>query len=253
VIDTDRNLVGLHLLHDIIGARVRPNPALIFCGGMGTRLRPLTEKIPKPMIPVAGRPILERIVLHLVGHGMRTIYLAIHYLGEQIQAHFGDGSHFGCRINYIVEDRPLGTGGAFALLPDEIKEPVLVMNGDLVTQFDVGKLIDHHVFHRNIATIGVRSYSHQVPFGVVDSCGQKVTAIKEKPILDCTINAGIYVLSPTLRHLIPSNQPASLPSIIEACMGEGGQVGMLPIDEDWIDVGRHEELSRANGRVPLHG
>lgn len=110
VIDAQGNLLGLHLLHDIIGAKVRPNAALILCGGMGTRLRPLTEKVPKPMIPVAGRPILERIVLHLVGHGMRTIFLAIHYLGEQIQAHFGDGSRFGCRIHYLVEEKPLGTG-----------------------------------------------------------------------------------------------------------------------------------------------
>lgn len=249
VIDLEGNLLGLHLLHDIIGARVRPNAALILCGGLGTRLRPITEKVPKPMIPIAGRPILERIVLHLIGHGIRTIYLAIHYLGQQIQDHFGDGTRFGCRIHYIVEPKPLGTGGAFALLPEEITEPVLVMNGDLVTQFDVGQMVDHHIFHKNVATVGVQSYSHQVPFGVVEAEGQRVLGVKEKPILDCTINAGIYVLEPSLRQFVPRNEAFPMPGIIEKCLSDGSPVGIIRIDEDWIDIGRHEELTRAQGKA----
>jgi dTDP-glucose pyrophosphorylase len=250
VLDTERNLRGLHLLNDIIGAKLRPNRALILCGGLGTRLRPITETVPKPMISVAGRPILERLVLHLVGHGFRSIHLAIHYLGEQIRAHFGNGARFGCTIQYIEEAKPLGTGGAFGLLPNDVNEPVLVMNGDLVTQFDVGRLIDHHEFHGNDATVGVKSYSHQVPFGVVEGRDQVVVSLKEKPILDCTINAGIYALNPALRRYAPPGRPTTLPAIIEACLRDSGRVGMLHIDEEWIDVGRREELDRAQGGGP---
>lgn len=247
VLDPDGAVVGLHLLNDIIASNVRPNPALILCGGLGTRLRPITETVPKPMIRVAGRPILERIVLHLVGQGIRSIHLAIHYLGEQIQAHFGDGSSYGCDIQYIVEEQPLGTGGAFGLLPESVDQPVLVMNGDLVTQFDVGRLIDAHAAQGNRATVGVRSYSHQVPFGVVDARDQIVLGIREKPILASTINTGIYMLDPVVREFVRRNEPTTVPTILDACIRSGWKVGLFHIDDDWIDVGRHEELDRARG------
>ena len=144
VVDAEGKLAGLHLLHELVGAIERPNWAVIMAGGKGVRLRPITEHLPKPMIPVAGRPILERLVLHLVGCGIRQVFLSINYLGHIVEQHFGDGSRFGCRIEYLREEQPLGTGGALALLPEPPTELLLVMNGDGVTQVDIGALLDFH-------------------------------------------------------------------------------------------------------------
>ena len=157
VIDEQGRLAGLHLIHEIAGHVERKNWAVVMAGGFGSRLWPLTEAIPKPMLRVAGRPILERIVLHLVSFGIRRIYLAIHYLPHVIETHFGDGARFGCEIVYLREEQPLGTGGALRLLPERPRDPILVMNGDLVTQADVGRMLDFHAESRAAATIAIRS------------------------------------------------------------------------------------------------
>ena len=161
--------MGLHLLHEVLGAAPRSNWAVVLAGGQGQRLRPLTENLPKPMLKVAGRPILERIVLHLVGYGIRRIYLSVNYLAQVIQEHFGDGERFGCRIEYLHEDTPLGTGGCLSLLPEKPAVPLIVLNGDLVTQFDVGKMLEHHTSGRFAMTVGTREHPYTVPFGVVQS------------------------------------------------------------------------------------
>lgn len=249
VVDDQNRLVGLHLLRDLLGAEVRPNVAMILCGGLGTRLRPITETIPKPMIPVAGRPILERIVLHLVGHGFRRIFLAVHYLGEMIESHFGDGAALGCSIEYIHESKPLGTGGAFGLLPRDLEHPVLVMNGDLITQFDAGRMMEAHLEQGNLGTIGVQSYAHEVPFGVLETEGSRVVAMREKPSLNYLVNAGIYILDAGLRERVAPGEPTTVPAILEGCLGRGEQVGCFHVDGDWMDVGRHEELKKARGQA----
>lgn len=213
------------------------------------RLRPITESIPKPMIIVAGRPILERIVLHLVGHGIRRIFLATHYLGEMIETHFGDGEAFGCTIEYIREEKPLGTGGALAFLPSDITEPVLVMNGDLVTQFDAGKMIELHHSSGNRGTIGVQAYVHQVPFGVLETDGSRVIAMREKPAFRHTVNAGIYVLDAELKKRVVPGVATTIPALLEDCLARGERVGIAHVDEDWMDVGRPEELHRARGQA----
>ena len=167
ILDAQRRVVGLHLMHDIVGAVRRPNAAVIMAGGKGSRLLPLTSEVPKPMIKVAGRPILERLVLHLVGHGITRIYISTHHLAERIESHFQNGADFGCQITYLREEAPLGTGGALALLPPE-EHSLLVMNGDLVTQVNVGSLLDHHERKALDVTIGARPYCHQIPFGCLD-------------------------------------------------------------------------------------
>lgn len=247
VVGADGRLLGLHLLRDFLANGHRPNAALILCGGLGTRLRPITETIPKPMIPVAGRPILERIVLHLVGYGIRRIFLATHYLGEMIEAHFGNGEAFGCHIEYIREDKPLGTGGAFAFLPKDLEEPVIVMNGDLVTQFDAGRMLELHQSCGNRGTIGVQSYIQQVPFGVLETDGHRVVAMQEKPAFRHLVNAGIYILDAQLRERIVPGEPTTVPAILEDCLRRGERVGVAHVDEDWMDIGRPEELHRARG------
>jgi dTDP-glucose pyrophosphorylase len=249
IVGPEGELLGLHTLHGLIGSVRRDTPAMILCGGLGTRLRPITETIPKPMIPVAGRPILERIVLHLISHGFQDIYLATHYLGEMIEAHFGDGAAFGCRIHYLREERPLGTGGALALLPEAVEGPILVMNGDLITQFDAGRMVDHHVERGNKATMGVQAYAHQVPFGVVEVEDGRIVAMREKPSLQYQVNAGIYVLDSDLRFGLKAGEPTTVPAILEGALGRGERVGAFAVDEDWADVGRHEELDRARGKA----
>jgi dTDP-glucose pyrophosphorylase/CBS domain-containing protein len=255
-VDAQGHLTGLHLLHDVIGVPPRPNWALIMAGGRGTRLGPLTSERPKPMLEVAGRPILERIVLHLVGAGIRHIALSIGYLGEQIEEHFGDGAAFGCEIVYLREsvDRPLGTGGPLRLLEDHVgtpDDPVLVMNGDLVTSFSVGRLLRAHASLDARVTLGLRDYVHEVPFGVVrfeDEAAGTVASLEEKPSASWTVNAGIYVVDPDLLSEVPRERHYPITDLLEHCLGRGDTVGGWRIDGDWHDVGRPAELRQARGQ-----
>jgi NDP-sugar pyrophosphorylase family protein len=247
VVDEAGKLVGLHLLRDVIGAPDRPNWAVIMAGGRGTRLAPLTDQIPKPMLRVAGRPILERIVLHLVGQGVRRIFLAINYLGHVIRDHFGDGARLGARIEYLAEDQPLGTGGALSILPEPPTAPVLVMNGDLVTQADVTALLAFHESGTAVATVGVRKYFHTVPFGCVELDGDKLVRLDEKPTLTRLVNSGIYVLAPQLVTALPRNTATTVPDILGNAMNRGEEVRAFEIDDDWIDVGQREQLNQARG------
>jgi dTDP-glucose pyrophosphorylase len=247
IVDEGGKLVGLHLLREIIGAVRRPNWAVIMAGGRGERLRPLTYNIPKPMIKVAGRPILERIILHLVSFGIRRIFVSVNYLSQIIEEHFADGSKFGCNIEYLRETKPLGTGGALSLLPQKPEEPLLVLNGDLLTQFDVGNMIAFHVKGGYAATVGVHEYFHLVPFGVLDIEDKRITAIREKPTINYPTNAGIYLLNPLLLDRIPKDVEYTVPALVEDCISRGEQVGAFRIEEDWMDIGRPQELRSARG------
>jgi dTDP-glucose pyrophosphorylase len=247
IVDQDRTIVGLHLLREIIGSMPRPNWAVIMAGGRGERLRPLTDAIPKPMVRVAGRPILERIVLHLVGFGIRRIFLSVNYLADVIERHFGDGARYGCRIDYLRETRPLGTGGSLSLLPAVPDRPLLVLNGDLITQFDAGNMLAFHGRGRYVATIGVHEYQHSVPYAVLDVADGRVTHLTEKPSVSWPVNAGIYVVDPTVIARVPKDTLCGIPTLIEGCLERGEAVGAFFIENDWLDVGRHEELRRAQG------
>jgi dTDP-glucose pyrophosphorylase len=247
VLDERRQLIGLHLLRELVSRETRPNWAFVMAGGKGTRLRPLTENIPKPMITVAGRPILERLVLHLVGNGFRRIFLSVNYLADMISDHFGDGSQFGCRIEYIHETQPLGTGGSLRLLPEPLTHPMLVMNGDLVTQFDVHRMIAFHEHNGFVATIGLRPYQADVPFGVADVEDGRLVGMREKPTLRMLVNAGIYVVSAGALDLITPNEEFPITEMFNRALARGLPVGAHPIEDEWLDVGRHDELNRARG------
>lgn len=247
VLDEDGRPIALHLLDEVIAPLDRPNWAVIMAGGRGVRLLPLTASVPKPMLRVAGRPILERLVLHLVGHGIRDIFLAIGYLGHIIEEHFGDGHRFGARIDYLREEAPLGTGGALGLLPERPTDPMLVMNGDLVTQADLGGLLDMHVARGHAATIGIRRYVHAVPFGCVNLDGGRVVGLEEKPALVRDVNTGIYALAPRLVARIERGRPLLMPDLISDAIARGETVGAFEIEDDWIDVGQRELLDRARG------
>ena len=248
VLDKSRFLVGIHFLSHLLGEVDRPNWAVIMAGGKGTRLYPLTKDIPKPMVKVAGRPILERLVLHLVSHGIRRIFLSVNYLSDVIKDHFGNGECFGCQIEYLHEDEPLGTAGSLSLLPEEPIDPILVMNGDLVMSADLGAMLDYHERGNYHATIGVKTYSHQVPYGCVELDGDCIVGIKEKPDLIQQVNAGIYVLSSLSVKTIPKVF-YPITELFSSALSEGYKIGAFDLDCDWIDVGQHDQLKRARGQV----
>lgn len=243
-------LVGLHLLHKVLGASEKPNAAILMAGGRGKRLGPLTDQIPKPMLKVAGRPILERLVLHLVGYGIKKIYISVHYLAQMITSHFEDGFKFGCKIEYLREEEPLGTGGCLSLLPPSVDEPILVCNGDLVTQANVENFLDFHTKGKFAATVAVRTHNLDIPFGVIKSKHGKVESLIEKPTVSHEINAGMYVLNPEIIRKVP-NQFFPITELFEKLLIDGQQVGAFPIEEDWIDVGQRENLDEARGNVSI--
>jgi dTDP-glucose pyrophosphorylase len=247
VINADRRVVALHMLQEFLTTIDRPNWAVVMAGGRGTRLGDLTADVPKPMLNVAGRPILERIVLQLVGSGIRRIYLSVNYRADIIENHFRDGHRFGCQIEYLREDHPLGTGGSLALLPrgpDRPVDPLLVMNGDLVTQANVGRIIDFHAGENHAVTMVVRKYHQQIPFGCVEVRGDMLVGFVEKPTAIHLINAGIYVLSAELLDQIPL-EPATMPDVVTRIQATGRTVRVFEIDDDWIDVGRRDQLDHA--------
>jgi dTDP-glucose pyrophosphorylase len=247
VLDSERRAVGLHLIRELIGAVERPNWAVLMAGGKGTRLRPLTDSLPKPMIPVAGRPILERLVLHLVGYGIRRIFLSVNYLSSVVEEFFGDGRKYGCEIEYLREDRPLGTVGGLSLLPQPAEHPVVVMNGDLVTGVNVADMLAFHVGGRYLATVGVREYLHTVPFGTVETDGGRIRLISEKPTYSWLINAGTYVVNPEFVARVPKGSEYPITSLLEEALTRQEPVGAYRMREDWIDVGRISDLAHALG------
>jgi dTDP-glucose pyrophosphorylase len=251
IVDADGRLVGVHLRDELVGPPTLDNWAVIMAGGRGTRLAPLTDTVPKPMLTVAGRPILERLVLHLVGAGIRTVFLSVNYRREQIQQHFGNGAAFGCSIKYLVEepDRPLGSGGALGLLAARRwfpKRPLLVLNGDLVVDFSVADLLAAHASSNAAATMVVHPFRYQVPYGVVQVTGQQLTRIVEKPVTSWLVNTGIYVLEPGLISRIPVGEPYPITNLFDECLAHGDRVGVWEI-ADWQDVGQPAELARARG------
>jgi dTDP-glucose pyrophosphorylase len=253
-VDEMGRLVGLHTLSDVIGKEPLPNPALLMAGGRGSRLGDLTRHTPKPLMDVAGRSILEWIVLNLVGGGVREVFVAVNHMAEQVVDHLGDGHALGCRVSYIHEEptKPLGTAGALSLFradhPD-LDVPLLVMNADLMVQFDPERLLDFHVRTRASISVAVRTYSHEVPFGVVETDATRVTGIREKPTFTADVNAGVYAVSPEVLDLLVTNEPCTMPDLIERCLDEGHPVSAWPIPSDWIDIGTPSDLARAKGQL----
>jgi dTDP-glucose pyrophosphorylase len=254
VVDEGNRLIGLHVMRELLGAHRRPNAAVIMAGGRGTRLGSLTESVPKPMLKVAGRPILERLVLHLTGSGIGRIFLSVNYLAHVIEEHFGDGDAFGCEIRYLREDpaTPLGTAGSLRLLeehPDALAAPLLVMNGDLVTDFLVADLLTSHERAGAKVTIAVSDYEQRIPFGVAEIDDGRLVRLNEKPVASWLVNAGIYVLDPTLVGRVSGEREHHVTALIEDCLARGELVNVWHAQADWQDVGRPAELSRARGQM----
>lgn len=245
VLDEQRRLVHLHTLRDLVLHRRLESWAVVMAGGFGARLGEYTQAMPKPMLPVGGRPILERIVRQLVSHGFRRIFLSVNYLARMIEDHFRDGSEFHCSIEYLREETPLGTGGPLTRLPGKPTAPLLVMNGDLLTNLNFSRLLRFHENHAHAMTLALREHRVSVAYGVAELAGHRVTRIVEKPSLRYDVNAGVYVVEPSLLDLIPPGQPYPITDLANACLEKGLPVGGYRMDESWIDIGLPEEYRRA--------
>lgn len=243
VVDASRQLQ--HLVTDQPSQGARDNWVVLMAGGLGTRLRPLTENIPKPMIEVGGRPILESIVDTLAHHGFRRLFLSVNYRADMIESHFRDGSAFGLQIEYLREPARLGTAGALAMLPHRPTAPLLVMNGDILTGLDLGGFVDTHVEQGSAITIGAREFNTQIPYGVLDLEGEVVRGIREKPSVTSIVSAGIYAVAPDVLGLLPGPQFFDMPTLVEHAVASGRRVRAQVIRDYWIDVGRLEDLDRA--------
>jgi dTDP-glucose pyrophosphorylase len=254
LVDETGRVVGAATIHELIETPSFDNPVFIMAGGFGSRLRPLTDTTPKPMLNVGGKPLLQRNIERFVAQGFTRIYISTHYLAEQIRDHFGDGSEFGAQIEYVHEVEPLGTGGALALLPDAaLNLPLVMVNGDVITNVDYGTLLNHHVRAGVDATICTREYEYQVPFGVVQTAGGLVAEMVEKPRYRHSVNAGIYVVSPQVSRLVKRGTRIDMPTHLLAVKDRGMKVGLFNFYDYWLDIGCMDDFERAQADMRLAG
>jgi dTDP-glucose pyrophosphorylase len=248
VVDDDGVLIDFLLRKNLVVDAPGDLSAIVMAGGFGKRLMPLTETVPKPMLPVGERPLLERTIDQLRGAGIREVHLTTHYLPDSIVSHFGDGEAFGVRISYSTEDEPMGTAGGLRLIPRP-NGPFLVINGDILTRVSYQQMLRFHQKHGATLTVGLRAHEVQVPFGVVEADDVRITDLTEKPSIRLLVNAGIYLLEPGAWDYIPPGQRFDMTDLIRRLLDEGKVVVGFPIIEYWQDVGRHEDYSRAQEDV----
>jgi dTDP-glucose pyrophosphorylase len=237
-------VVGLETIHHITQKAKYDNPVFLMAGGFGTRLKPLTDHCPKPLLKVGDKPILETVLLSFVKSGFHNFYISTHYLPEMIKEYFGDGEKWGVSINYVHEEQPLGTGGALGLLPKDLPDlPVIMMNGDVLTKVDLEALLAFHNKNAANATMCVREYEYQVPFGVIESEGNKIKSMVEKPMQRFHVNAGIYVVGRKIIEQVNNNEVVDMPTLLERYLDKS--VLMFPFHEYWLDIGRIDDFNRA--------
>lgn len=220
-------------------------PVVLMAGGLGTRLGKFTKDCPKPMLKVGGKPVLERILENFTRVGFKKFYLSVNYKAEVIEKYFENGSKFSCEIKYLREKQRLGTAGALSLLPDDIQEPFVVMNGDLLTPIDFRRLIAFHKHHDSPITMSTRAYEFQVPYGVINIDRGLASSFDEKPIQRFSVNAGVYVLEPSLLKFVPKNEYFDMSHLLHKLLSEGIKANCFPMIEQWIDIGQVEDLNLA--------
>jgi len=246
IVNQQNTVVGLDLIDDFFEAPQRDEWVIIMAGGLGSRLNQLTKDMPKPMLKVGSKPILETILCNFIEQGFQQFYLAVNYKAEQIEQYFGDGSALGVTINYLKENKRMGTAGALSLLPKAPEHPCVVTNGDLLTRENFVTMVEQHLLEQADATMGVRNYEMQVPFGVIQEQNGRICAIEEKPVQYFTVSAGMYVLSPNILSLLPQDTYCDMPELFEKAIQTGLHVRCHPVESYWLDIGRPAEYERAN-------
>jgi len=246
IVDRNMKVIGLHLWDEINSSSPRKNIMVIMAGGKGTRLHPATENCPKPMLPVAGKPILEHIIIRAQNQGFSHFILAIHHLGHMIEEYFGNGENLGVKIEYVKEVSPLGTAGALSLIYPLPESAFIVTNGDILTEINYGELIDFHIQNNAMATMAIRLHESQNQFGVVETEGIEITGYEEKPISRVYINAGVYVIEPAIVSLLEKSVSLDMPTLFSLMQVMKKKVIAYPIHERWLDVGLPNELQKAS-------
>lgn len=245
VVDANNVVVGLEVVNDFLALPTREQWVVVMAGGLGTRLESLTRDTPKPMLKVGSRPLLETVLRAYAEQGFRKFFLAVNYKADQIEAHFGDGSQFGLQVRYLREEQPLGTAGALSLISETVSQPWVVTNADLLTKENFGAMVDRHVLSGADATMAVRDYEMQVPFGVVRERDGSIESIDEKPIARYVISAGMYVLSEHVLKLVPRGQHFDMPALFDLMVRNGMRTRCHHIDGYWLDIGRIPDYERA--------
>ena len=223
-----------------------PNTALVMAGGKGSRLKPYTDSIPKPLVEVGGQPLIVSLLGQLKKNGFSRVYVSVNHMAQMIMDRLGDGSEYGLNLSYLQEDRPLGTAGSLSLIPERQERPILVTNADLRTSCNFRSLVAFLEEQDASITVAVRSYVHEVPFGVVDVEDQEIVGLREKPILESLVSAGIYCLAPAVLARMPKNEYLDMPDLIrEQLESRSSRIVPFPIHEEWADIGRPEDLEKA--------
>lgn len=246
VIDGEGKVVGIAEVDELLRPAHRTNTVVLMAGGLGTRLSPLTDTMPKPMLHVGNKPILETIIENFSKYGYTDIILSVSYKSHIIEEYFGDGNKFGVKISYVHESKRMGTAGALSLMRDRLTEPFFVMNGDLLTNINFEHMHDYHLSHDAVATMAVREYDFQVPYGVVNVQDGRIVSIEEKPTHKFFVSAGIYMLSPQILTVIPDGEFFDMPTLFEKLIVDRHNAVSFPIREYWLDIGRMSDYERAN-------
>ena len=248
IVSDTNELLGLEISEDLLPGSSEfflPNYALLMAGGRGTRLMPITNDCPKPLLPINGKPILEIILEQFIDSGIRNFYISVHYLAEKIINYFGDGSKWNVNIEYVREKKPLGTAGSLKLLPNNFEEPIFVINGDVLTKINFNDVLKYHSINDADITICAREHKLESPFGVIEVDGINLKSMVEKPIFSQLVNAGIYVINPSILKLIKPDKFIDMPDLISLINKNKNNVIVYPVHEYWIDIGKPETLDKA--------
>lgn len=247
LVDENGTVVDLKVIIDLIDEPIKDNWVVIMAGGVGARLRPLTDDRPKPLLEVGGKPILETILENFVGFGFHSFFISVNYKSEMIEEFCCDGCKWGVEINYLREKKKMGTAGALSLLPVKPEKPLIIINADVLTNVNIHQLLDFHNAHKAAATMCVQDYHFEVPYGVVNINQHRIMGLDEKPVHRFFVNAGIYVLEPTVLDVIPVQESFDMTDLFTRLIDRGFETVAFPIREYWMDIGRVEDYKKANG------
>jgi len=246
LVDGRHRVVGLEVLADLLLIHPTDNWVVVMAGGEGRRLLPLTKEVPKPLLKVGSRPIMETIIDRFVEAGFQRFFISVNYLADQVESYFGDGSARGVEIAYLREERKLGTAGPLRMLPERPRLPFFVINGDILTNVDLASVLDDHIRQQASATMCVREYNVDIPYGVVSMDDRRIVTLVEKPTYRCFINAGIYVLDPSVMDLIDEDKPHDMPDVFNELIRLEYKCNAFPIHDYWADIGRIDDFHQAN-------
>ena len=251
IVDENRYPVGLARLNKLLLTGERENWVVLMAGGLGRRLKPMTDECPKPLLKVGNKPILENILENFRENGFSRFYISVNYMSDMIEEYFGDGSRWGVEIKYLYEDKKLGTAGAISLIKEKHSEPMFVMNGDLLTKVNFQQMLDFHIEHKADVTMGIREFDFQVPYGVVKRDDYRFVDIIEKPVQKLFINAGIYILNPELLEMMPGNSFYEMPNLLKYFKDQNKEIIVFPVREYWLDIGHIDDYKQANEYIKI--